>query len=75
MHGAYSRRCVATEGDQPRWLRGRMWAVCDRVDAWVGWDLASTGVMIVAASAVGCAGALWLLLASTGSVPCVVAVC
>ena len=78
MRGAYSRRCVATEGDQPRWLRGRMWAACDRVDAWAGWDLASTGLMIVAALVAGCASTLWLLSASAVSVPCwllVVCVC
>ena len=73
MRGAYSRRSAATEGDQPRWLRGRMWAVCDGVDAWIGWDLASTGLMIAAALVTGCASALWLLSASTVSVPCVAA--
>lgn len=70
MRGAYSRRCVATEGDQPRWLRGRMWAVCDRVDEWAGWDLASTGLMLASVLAAGCACALWLLSAGAASTPC-----
>lgn len=69
MLGVGSRRGVATERDQPRWLRRRMQAVCDRVDGYMGSDLASTGLVLLAAAVAVCAGVLWLATASTVAVP------
>jgi hypothetical protein len=69
MRGAGSRRGVATERDQPRWLRRRVQAVCDRVDGFVGSDLASTGLMLLVVTVAACASMLWLAAASTLAVP------
>jgi len=68
VRGDYFRQFEVAEGDQPRVVRGWACTACARLDAWSGWDLASTSLCLSAVVVPWCCGVVWLLLAG-GNAP------